>query len=781
MHRLFAVVAVALCALMVGRVVAEEDGAATGEVRGMVTAYEDGAPVAGVNIRLMRAGRGAAPDTLGTTTDTSGVFVIRRAPEGIYRLEASEVAHRTEVRRGLRVRAGQALRRDIVLRSRVLALDEIVVTPGRYSVLTDDPAVPRTLSRQEFMAMPYIGEDIYRAVARLPGVTGSDFSARFTVRGGDYDQILVTLDGLELYEPFHLKDLGGGVMSIVNAEVIEGVDMMTGGFPADYGDRMSAVLEMGSRSPEAGALTSAGLGIMQARATTEGATERFGWLASARMGYIDKALELFGTDRTFSPDYYDGFVKLTFDGSDRHRFALHALGALDKLRSTDDDYDRFNSEYGNGYVWLTWDATPGSGTHVRTMVHFGDAAHRRESVSFDNQGDVTQVVDDIRYSTRYGVKVDGKAQAGKRHVLRLGAEAVRGQTEYDFFKRQRISGQGYAVTQTLMRPGCWDLGVYASDKWRLFAPLTADVGLRYDRQSHTDDSQVSPRAGLALALGEKTMFRVAWGRYYQSHDVRELDVQDGATALQQASLAAHYIAGVERRLGVGMVARVEGYHKDLRHIRNRFENLDDDTDFLPELEGDRIHLFPEKGTARGIEVFLKRDAGGLFNWWVNYAWTTVHETHRTDMGYSALRGLEVPRRFDQRHSFSVDIIFRPRSNWRLGLGWEIRGGWPYTPREPTVEDRPGGGQTSAVVYGAFFSKRYPLYHRLDMKITHWYDYGRWRLRAALGVTNVYNRLNVRRYTYTYTQARQAGEHRRLVGVAEGWLPSLPFINFGAEF
>ncbi len=122
-----------------------------------------------------------------------------------------------------------------------VALDEIDVTSS-YSMLREE--IPhQTLDRVEIMALPHFGDDLYRAVMVLPATSGGDISGRFNVRGGLYGEVLVRLDGLEIFEPFHLKDYQG-VFSILDPEVIGGVELLPGSYPAQYGDRMSGVLEM---------------------------------------------------------------------------------------------------------------------------------------------------------------------------------------------------------------------------------------------------------------------------------------------------------------------------------------------------------------------------------------------------------------------------------------------------------------------------------------------------------------------------------------------------------
>lgn len=89
-------------------------------------------------------------------------------------------------------------------------------------------------------------------MTRLPGVTGNDDSAPFTIRGGGQEEVLVRLVGLELFGPFHLKKINGSSRSIVDVNLIEGVDLLTGGFGAEYGDRLSGAIDVISRRPEAG-------------------------------------------------------------------------------------------------------------------------------------------------------------------------------------------------------------------------------------------------------------------------------------------------------------------------------------------------------------------------------------------------------------------------------------------------------------------------------------------------------------------------------------------------
>jgi outer membrane receptor protein involved in Fe transport len=754
-------------------------------VQGVVTDGNEDIRLPGANVRLY-----SSRVSLVAITDTDGAFAFDNVSPGIYGIEVSYIGFRPWLLTEIKVVSGDPTVLNVKMRSSELSLDEIVVTPGRFSILSDAPSAPQTLTRKEFEAMPFVGQDIYRAVSRLPGVTASDFSARFTVRGGDYDEILVTLDGLELYEPFHLKDLGGGVMSVIDVGLIQGVDLMTGGFPAEYGDRETAVLEMRTRTPREGVLTRAEIGIMQATLRAEGATDKLGYMISGRMSHLDRAVAKFNPDDNFSPDFYDIFGKLTYQLNDRHQLSLNGLLAADDVTAIDETLDEFSSRYANGYAWAAWNATLGRGANVRTIAHVGQLFHRRRGTELGFQNAVTKVVDDWRNTHIFGLKSDVQLTGNQRHAARFGVDLKRAQTKYDFFERSLIQGpRRYVTDSALEEPSGTEIGLYVSDKIRATKMLTFDLGARYDRHSWTGDSEVSPRAGAALSLNEQTVLRAAWGHYYQAQGIQEMQVEDGERNFQAASRSTHYMAGIERRIGRGVLVRAEAYYKDLDDIKSRYENLDDETDFIPEAESDRVQLFPLTGVSKGIELFVRRDTGRL-NWWMNYAFASVRESFDFTGAPFEVLGDTSPRRFDQRHSFSIDLIFRPKDNWHVGAGWEIREGWPYTPRYVETVTHPSGNENRSLVLGEFLSARYPVYHRLDMKISHWYDYGRVQMRVAFGLTNVYNRENVRRYSYT--QGFGGGGPGGGPGggqvagptfgvLSEGWLPALPFVDVGFGF
>ena len=167
-----------------------------------------------------------------------------------------------------------------------VALDKFVVTPSRFGISSQPFATGATLTATDLAALPQLGEDLYRTIARLPGLAADDFTSKFWVRGAPNAQVLARFDGVDLIEPFHLKDIDGA-LSIVDLPSVARLDLATGGFTAEFGDRLAAVLTMESAGgPTLRPRTSLGLSLTGLRAANQGvfAQGRGRWLATVRRG-----------------------------------------------------------------------------------------------------------------------------------------------------------------------------------------------------------------------------------------------------------------------------------------------------------------------------------------------------------------------------------------------------------------------------------------------------------------------------------------------------------------
>lgn len=323
-------------------------------------------------------------NTTGTWADEKGEFRIDGLAAGKHILQCSRIGFETAIVQ-IVIEASGVADIEIPLTQEVIRLSAIIVTPSRFTIMGDEPHARQALTEDEIHSTPQMGEDIYRAVARLPGISANDFSVKFTVRGGEHEEVLVLLYVIELYDAFHLKDINGGALSIVDAEATQGIDLLTGGFPVEDGDRTSGVFNIDLRRPRAGQVRhSAGISMMNAREMSEGTFERGSWLVSKRRGYLDLVLTLMNEEEDLSPKYYDVLGKVEYQLSPDHRLSAHLLHADDDLSLLEGDKDDSKIGYGNSYGWLNLKSAFGR-LSARTTLSLGRVTADRNGIGFDQR------------------------------------------------------------------------------------------------------------------------------------------------------------------------------------------------------------------------------------------------------------------------------------------------------------------------------------------------------------------------------------------------------------
>ncbi len=630
---------------------------------------------------------------------------------------------------------------------RPTAIDEIVVT-ARFSLLREDPVPTVGLDRDEIMAMPHFADDLYRAVTVLPGTSSNDFSGRFSVRGGLHDEVLVRLDGVELFEPFHLKDFQG-TFNILDPAVIAGVDLMTGGFPVEYGDRMSGVLEMTSLRP-AGGRGSLGISFSNAWAGGAGtfADGKGSWLASGRRGYLDILLRIAeddedGDDEDPSPRYWDAFGKLTYDLGASQSLSFNVLTADDSLDFEETDFDELTevaTSYGSSYAWLGHQALLSDRTVVDTVGSFSRVDGDRLALSLEP--DESFEVSDFRDVDVLGLRQSWSHQLSERQFLKWGFEARRYEARYAYLNTLELEHPiddprfqpGSGATSFAGRPTGEQLTLYAADRLRLGSRLTAELGLRYDEQTLADDSQVSPRANLVADLGRRGVLRLGWGHFFQSQRPHELGVQFGETDFQPASRAEHWTLGYETRLAEAYTLRLDAYRREVSDPQRRYETLFDPFHPFPEAAIDLVRVAPEGVSADGVELYLARRKGGKVNWWVSYALSSIDDQ---------VDGRDQPRSIDQTHAVTASLAWRPSRKWSLNWVWTYHSGWPTTDVAAQVVYGPDGSHHFTYDVGPFYAENLDDYQRLDFRASRTSQLRKGALTFFIDVLNLTNRDNPR--------------------------------------
>jgi outer membrane cobalamin receptor len=750
-------------------------------VGGIVRDAETGNPLAGVDVRLSA---GAAR----TLTNAEGSFCFARVAAGRYTLEAGRFGFASARVEAIVVPGAAAEQLAITLVPRAIPLNDIVVTPGRFGIAHESVNRPETLKREQIETLPQLAEDIYRTVNRLPGIVSNEMTARFYVRGGDDKSMLVLLDGLELIEPFHLKDFDSP-LSILDVAAIGGVDLTTGGFSAEYGNRLTGVFDLRSTSQlYTRPRTAIGLSLSNARIMSQGSFAGGNglWLLSARRGYLDILLDLIGESDNLDPRYYDALGKVIYQFSPKHRVSAHFLRAGDAAHLSDEvsraDTASLDGKYGSTYAWLNWHADFG---RLQATTHLSASALDWHRVG-GFQGDsgriclVCEVRDDfglrdVRELSVLSARQDWRASISERFALKWGFELKRGRATYDYFRwvaRDSIAAGQIILDQDTstiaLRPAGTDFGVYIAQRIRPWQPLTLETGIRWDRQSHTDEDQFSVRVNLALALDAHTTLRAAWGRYAQPHALYQLQVQDGEQRFSPAERAVQIVAGLERQLGHGILARLEAYRRDESELRPRFRNLSNVIEPVAEVQSDRRLFEPETGRAQGIELLVQRHAAAS-SWSASYALARA---------YDVIAGHRFNRQADQRHTLYLDYSIAPSPAWRLSASWQYHSGWPITPTTFRGEPLANGGVYIVRDYGDHYADRLAAYHRMDLRATRSFALKRGRLAVFLDIFNVYDHDNPQYYNYNFSYSQGRIDVARLI---EPLLPRLPTLGASWEF
>ncbi len=720
-----------------------------GEIVGVVRAAVDSQPIPAARVGLAyRVGE--------VLTDARGHFRLSFSP-GAYNVTVRAMGYRPG-RVDAVVRAGSSDTMTVFLRPAPISLEEIVVTPSTYGILKESNLVgSHTLTREEVQARPHLGEDVFRAVDRLPGVATHDITAKFHVRGGPHDQVLTTLDGLELYEPFHLRD-AEAALSIIDVESVSNIDLITGGFSVEYGDKLAGVFTMETTAPPPDRMiTTLGLSIQNVSFKNQGSFSagRGSWLVSARRGYLDLILDITDAPKegaSFSPTYYDAFAKTNLLLGSRHRLSAQALHAGDEVSALEEDGTTLESSWRSSYVWLTWGAEFTERLSSQTIVSTGRLTRKRIGSDFWNDTLQLLAVDDRQRFHFFGVKQDWTFLVADDVLFKWGVDFKRGASDYGYARwiREWVANatdpQGPAWSLSapdslslVLEPTGSELGSYLSMRARPVEPFTFEVGVRYDRQTHTGDRTLAPRVNVVLEIAPRTTVRGAWGYFYQSQGLHELRVADGEHLFNVAQRAEHRILGLQHQLYNGIALRIEAYERRISDPIPEFRSLVPQIESVPE-EGpeDRIRIDPTRGLARGIELSADYDVGKRIAWSVSYALASAKDE---------LDGQWFPRPFDQRHTIQIDFAYRPNRAWSLGWAWQYHSPWPGTPENYSTVALVNGDVVIDRRFGTPYGNRMPAYHRMDARVMRHFPLGRGRLSVFLDVFNVYDRENALAWDY----------------------------------
>lgn len=737
---------VVLCFVMTSQLFSQSN---SGIISGFVYDKANGEALIGANIYIKEMNTGAS-------SNMSGYFAVPSVAAGEYKIIASFIGYKT-FSETVKIKNGEQKRLDIYLDPDVIQSEEVVVNAD--SIRTIDKLFNKSVSKIELMPaqlskVPQVVEaDLLRTLQTLPGIVPvSDFSSSIYVRGGTPDQNLFLVDGTDVYNPEHAF----GLFSTFNTDAIKKVEIYKGGFSAEYGGRLSSVLNVtnndGNRNNFEG---KASVSLLSVGTTLQMPIGSIGSLSgSIRRTYIDQTLAKVIDD---VPDYYfiDGNLKAFFDINESNKLSVSFYGGQDDL---DFVFDKDRPEsIGFDYIWGNQTAS----------INWRTIFSPKLFANFWITG--SRFFSDFDFSD-----VDFEEQNRMRDVTFKGA------LEYFFsenlnmkfgFEQKNLSGllkEEFTGGRVDVSKHRIQYSGYITSEWKPTPLWNIETGLRYDYfNSDADYKNLDPRLTVKYRLDETSNLKFSAGLFHQylNRIPRMFFISLWTTADEyvKGSSAIHYILGYQKELSNGIELEIEGYYKDYRDIYSFNQtSLSDiepgeyDENNEPVYTNTKGLFNKGNGKSWGAELLIRKDAGALTGW-IAYSYAKTQHT---------IENINQGNDFSPRHdrtsavnvvaNFDLDNFFRelqgkpfisPDKKWSLGLNFTYFSGQPITlPGSvylahglPDWQDNPN----SIGIYPSGINEyRLPPYIRLDLSLTYEIQYDGWSLAPYLQVFNALNRKNV---------------------------------------
>lgn len=667
---------------------------------------------------------------LGAYTNKSGYFSIANVPTGPQTIVVSMLGYK-RVELQMTLAAGESKRVRISMSSADVSAQEVTVTANREAERRQINISKVNIPMEQISTMRIGGEaDIFRALQMLPGVlTSSQISSGLFIRGGSPDQNLVLLDGMTVYNPTHLF----GFISAFNSDAIKDVELLKGGFPAEYGGRMSAVLNVtqkdGNRDRVEGVL---GLGLISSRASLQGPLGNGSWFIGGRRTYLDLILNLVPEDPENplpSFNFYDVNAKITQNLGDDDKLSMSGFLTRDNLTLAQEGLE-FEIGIGNRAASMQWQHV--FGDNLFSIVTLS-ASRYKNGFGGNNAGFEFEVANSI-------VDYTGKAElewfVSDAMTVKAGYEG----TSYNFTYKQNFSGstQGGSNDAVFMLD-IWDNthSVFGQLNVNVTDDLSLQGGVRANYWSTSDLATLDPRLAARYQLFDNVAVKASYGQFHQYlrlatvPDFSFFDTWLPTDNTVPASRADHYILSVETQPWDGFDLNVDLYYKNLENI-NELNQTQTRARTVKEV------FYIGKGTAYGAEIFLQKKIG-QFTGWIGYALGFVEAQFD-----SINRGAAFRPKYDRRHDFKVTGLYRFNEQWEVGGTFVFQSGQSYTGATSRLQgDFPGvGGGNGIIVPSQRWGLRLPNSHQLNLNVNYITTLFDLPFRVMLDIYNVYSRRDI---------------------------------------
>lgn len=634
-------------------------------------------------------------------------------------------------------------------------LDEVVVKANsfREQINSTEMSVEAITTREAKLVPVLLGEsDILKTIQLKPGIpSGSEGRTGLFVRGGAQDQNLIVLDEAVVYNANHLF----GFFSTFNTDAVKDLKIYKGGFPAEYGGRLSSVIDVklkdGNNQKFAG---SGGLGLISSRLTLEGPIQKdkSSFIVSGRRTYVDLLTRQVNRanegNEDFSPipDYffYDLNAKVNFQLSDKDRLFLSGYFGRDVFGFSSDFFN-FDFDWGNATGTARWNHVFNPKLFANTTFTYSDYQYNiNNQITGFSFGLGSNIAD-------ASLKTDFFYAANNQHTIRFGAMA----THHTFTvgRLQAGSDDGVVSFSAGQEFQGVEFGAYVSDEMELSEALSVNAGLRFSGFNNDGKTYVGlePRVAARYKLSERWALKSSYARMYQYlHLIANAgvalptDIWYPSTQRVQPQRSDQVATGASYLLGSQYFLNFELYYK---WLDNQLQFVDGAQIFVNDELEDEFAV--GEGRAYGMEFSIEKKEGRLTGW-IGYtlALTRLQNFETLDPngrfaqeseGFGPFNPI-----YDLRHDISVVALYELSKRWTASATFVYGSGdltW-LPPGRFTFQDVPGAGFEAVVPdYRERNNFRLPAYHRLDLGLVYKF-FPKWgESDLTLSVVNAYDRRN----------------------------------------
>lgn len=708
--------------------------AQNGSIRGFIYEQGTGEPVLFTNVYLYKT-------SIGAPTDANGYFAITKIPPGEYFLMVTYVGFDT-LKIPVTIKANDLISKKLYLTQSTTQLDEINISAARQDKIRETQTSIIKITPKEIQSIPTIGgqPDLAQYLQILPGVIFSgDQGGQLYIRGGPPIQNKVLYDGMIVYNPFHSI----GLFSVFDVDILKNVDVYTGGFGAEYGGRLSSVMDVTTRDGNKNRLSGKfDISTFGAKALLEGPIHKqkneddasATFLFSIKNSYLQESSQIFYKyiDENGLPfNYLDIYGKIAVNAPNGSKVNVFGFNFTDKVEyKVLQDYN-WNS-YGGGLTFL---AIPGKSS-VLIEGNFAYSAYKvqlKETGKSTRSSSIAGFNGGLNFTYFFG-----------QDALKYGLELSGYKTVLDFYNivNRRID---YTQNST-------EASVFVKYKW-MPGKFIIEPGLRFQYYASISAASFEPRLAIKYNLAKNFRLKMAAGMYSQNlisttydKDVVNLFYGFITSPTNELQKCNQVVAGFEWDLFNNLSVNIEGYYKYYPKLTslNRNKLYDDTPENVKVPDYYKKDFTYETGDAEGVDFSVKYDWKKI-HFWVTYSLGFIHRQDGVT---------EFVPPYDRRHNLNIVSTFNwgKKNDWELDIRYNYGSGFPFTQTGGFYEQinfaNMGTNYTTengslGIIYSDYDEGRLPYYSRLDFNVKKIFFLGKTvKFEVNVSVTNTLDQQNI---------------------------------------